>query len=273
MALAAEVTRVVCGTKASISASDYFLLNGMGSDFLQNEYHVWFNVGGSDSEPSGLSSTGIECDISSVSSASDVGGVVATQVGGQTDFSASNASGTVDITNAVRGAVTNASDVNTGFTITTLTEGTGLKNSTHLHPENDVVWFVEGDNLALVTTEGSDSTSQHAKLGDLKGFNESVIEGLLIHYSAEPDTLTSITTPNGGALDIDNSLHLFVVDYVKSRLFMDRASKTGDANIVSSSINLSTLHERKWKDALVKFGNRKREKVGGPRRIRPADFR
>ena len=48
MALAAEVTRVVCGTKASISASDYFLLNCMGSDFLQNEYHVWFNVGGSD---------------------------------------------------------------------------------------------------------------------------------------------------------------------------------------------------------------------------------
>jgi len=274
MALAAEVTTVVCTAKSAIDASDYFLLNGMGSDFEQNEYHVWIDKAGGDSEPSGLSSTGIECDISSVSSATDVAGVIASAINSQTDFSASNSSSTtVTITNAVRGSVTDASDVNTGFTIATTTAGTGTKNSNHTHPEDDMMWFIKGENLAITTTKGSDSTSVHSKLGDLKGIDESVIEGLLIHYYAEPDSLTSISAPNNGVLDIDNSLHLFVVDYVKSRLFMDRAAQSSDAAIVSSSISLSSAHERNWKDALVKFGNRKREKVGGIRVVRPFDFR
>ena len=274
MALAAEVTTVTCTAKSAIDASEYFLLYGMGSDFEENAYHVWIDKSGSDSEPSGLSSTGLECDISSVSSAADVAGIVSGIINGQTDFSASVTSGsTITITNAVRGSVSDAVDVNTGFTIATGTEGTGTKTSNHNYPEDDVMWFMQGDNLAITTTKGTDSTSVHSKLGDLKAIDESVIEGLLIHYSAEPDTLTSITSPNSGELDLDNSLHLFVVDYVKSRLFMDKASKTNDSNIVSSSLNLSNLHERKWKDALVKFGTRKREKVGGSRIVRPFDFR
>ena len=197
MALAAEVTTVTCVAKSAIDASEYFLLYGMGTDFEENAYHVWFDKGGSDSEPSGLSSTGIECDISSATTASDVGAVVATQVAANADFSASNASGTVTITNAVRGSVTDAADGNIGgsFAVTTSTAGTGTKNSNHKYPEDDIMWFMQGDNLAITTTKGTDSTSVHSKLGHLKAIDESVIEGLLIHYSAEPDTLTSITTP------------------------------------------------------------------------------
>ena len=271
MALATEVTTVVCTAKAAIDASDYFLLYGMGTDFEENAYHVWIDKAGGDSEPSGLSSTGIECDISGATSANDVGVIVASQVGGNADFSASNTSGTVTITNAVRGSVTNASNVNIGgsFAVTTSTEGTGTKNSNHKHPEDDVVWFMQGDNLAISTTKGTDSTSVHSKLGHLKAIDESVIEGLLLHYYAEPTAVDDITD----SLDLDNALHLFVVDYVKSRLFMDKASQSTDAAVVSSSLNLANAHERKWKDALVKFGNRKREKVGGSRIVRPFDFR
>lgn len=270
MALAAEVTTVVCTAKSAIDASDYFLLYGMGTDFEENAYHVWIDKAGGDSEPSGLSSTGVECDISSVSSAVDVAGVVASAINSLDDFSASNSStSTVTITNAVRGSVSNASDVNTGFTIATGTEGTGTKNSNHKHPEDDIVWFIQGDNLAISTTKGTDSTSVHSKLGHLKAIDESVIEGLLLHYYAEPTAVDDITD----SLDLDNSLHLFVVDYVKSRLFMDKASQSTDAAVVSSSLNLANAHERKWKDALVKFGNRKREKVGGSRIVRPFDFR
>lgn len=270
MALAAEVTSVTCTAKSAIDASEYFLLYGMGTDFEENAYHVWIDKADGDSEPSGLSSNGLECDISSVSSAADVAGVVAGVINGQTDFSASVTSGsTITITNAVRGSVTDASDVNTGFTISTSTAGTGTKESNHTHPEDDMMWFIQGENLAITTTKGSDSTSVHSKLGDLKGIDESVIEGLLIHYYAEPTAVDDITD----TLDLDNSLHLFVVDYVKSRLFMDRAAQSSDAAIVSSSISLSSAHERNWKDALVKFGNRKREKVGGVRIVRPFDFR
>ena len=271
MALAAEVTSVTCVAKSAIDSSEYFLLYGMGSDFEENAYHVWFDVDGGDSEPSGLSSTGIECDISGATSANDVGVIVASQVGGNADFSASNSSGTVTITNAVRGTVTDAADGNIGgsFAVSTTTQGTGTKNSNHKHPEDDVVWFMQGDNLAISTTKGTDSTSVHSKLGHLKAIDESVIEGLLLHYYAEPTAVDDITD----SLDLDNALHLFVVDYVKSRLFMDKASQSTDAAVVSSSLNLANAHERKWKDALVKFGNRKREKVGGSRIVRPFDFR
>ena len=270
MALATEVTSVTCVAKSAIDASEYFLLYGMGTDFVENAYHVWFDVAGGDAEPSGLSSTGIEVTISGDTTSTQAATRVSGVINGQDDFSASVTSGsTITITNAVRGSVSNASDVNTGFTIATGTEGTGTKESNHKHPEDDVVWFMQGDNLAISTTKGTDSTSVHSKLGDLKAIDESVIEGILLHYYAEPTAVDDITD----TLDLDNALHLFVVDYVKSRLFMDKAAQSTDAAIVSSSLNLSNTHERSWKDALVKFGTRKREKVGGSRIVRPFDFR
>ena len=270
--LAQEVTSVTCVAKSAIDASEYFLLYGMGTDFEENAYHVWFDVNSGDSEPSGLSSTGIECDISSVSTASAVGGVVATQVAANADFSAANEAGTVTITNAVRGTVTDAADGNIGgsFAVSTTTQGTGTKNSNHKHPEDDMAWFIQDDHLAVVTTKGSDSTSVHSKLGDWKGIDESVIEGFLIHYMAEPDAVSAITdTP-----DIDNTLHSFLVDYIKCKLYMDRAGLMSltDANASAVSMNLSSQHERKWKECLIKYGSKKRDKVGGPRRIMPPNM-
>jgi len=244
----------------------------MGSDFEQNDYHVWINKAAGGGEPS-LSSTGIEVTVGGTYDATTVASAVVGAVGDNADFSASKSDTLVTITNAVRGSVSNASDGDTDFTISTTTEGTGTKESNHKHPEDDVVWFMQGDNLAIATTKGTDSTSVHSKLGDLKAIDESVMEGIVIHYYAEPTAVDDITD----SLDLDNSLHLFVVDYVKSRLFMDKvmdkAAQSSDAAVVSSSLNLSNAHERSWKDALVKFGNRKREKVGGSRIIRPFDFR
>ena len=266
MALAAEVTSVTCVAKSAIDASEYFLLYGMGTDFEENAYHVWFDKAGGDSEPSGLSSTGIECDISSVTTAS----AVSTAIHAKTDFSTSVSTATITVTNAVRGSVTDAANVNAGFTITTETAGTGTKNSNHKHPEDDMAWFIQDDHLAVVTTKGSDSTSVHSKLGDWKGIDESVIEGFLIHYMAEPDAVSAITdTP-----DIDNTLHSFLVDYVKCKLYMDRAGllSLSDANASAVSMNLSSQHERKWKECLIKYGSKKRDKVGGPRRIMPPNM-
>jgi hypothetical protein len=271
--LAQEVTTVVCETQANIDAQEYFLLYGMGSDFEENSYHVWFNKGGSDADPAPSGSTGIECNISGATSASDVGAIVVTQVGGNADFGASNNSGTVTITNAVRGSVTDASNVNIGgsFSVTTSTAGTGTKNSNHTHPESDMAWFIQGDHLAVVTTKGSTSTSVHSKLGDWKGIDESVIEGFLIHYMAEPNAVSAITdTP-----DIDNTLHSFITDFVKCKLYMDRAGQlsVSNANSAAISMNLSSQHERKWKECLIKYGSKKRDKVGGSRRIMPPDIR
>ena len=271
--LAQEVTTVLCVADSSSSLSGkYFTISGMGSDFEQNDYYVWIDVDNLGTDPEPSSATGIEVNIGEDDSSSQVATAVSTAIALKTDFSTSVSTATITVTNAVRGSVTDAANVNAGFTITTETEGTGTKESNHKHPEDDVVWFMQGDNLAISTTKGTDSTSVHSKLGDLKAIDESVIEGLLLHYYAEPTAIDDID----GLLEesgLDNSLHLFVVDYVKSRLFMDKAAQSTDAAIVSSSLNLSNTHERSWKDALVKFGNRKREKVGGSRIVRPFDFR
>ena len=137
------------------------------------------------------------------------------------------------------------------------------------YPENSCVWYIEGDNFVLLTNVDSSGNLNTTERKNWKAIQEAVTDGILIKYYAEPDSVSSLSD----VPDIDNSLHLFVVDYVKSRLFMDKASQSTEAAVVSSSLNLANAHERKWKDALVKFGNRKREKVGGSRIVRPFDFR
>ena len=270
MALAAEVTQIVCVADSSGSLqSKYFTISGMGTDFEQNDYYVWIEVGGSGATDPAPGGTGIKVSVATDAAHSVVASAVSTALALKDDFSTGVSTATITVTNAVRGSVTDAADVNAGFTITTPTAGTGTKNSNHKHPEDDIMWFMQGDNLAISTTKGTDSTSVHSKLGHLKAIDESVIEGLLLHYYAEPTSVDDITD----TLDLDNALHLFVVDYVKSRLFMDKAAQSTDAAVVSSSLNLANAHERKWKDALVKFGTRKREKVGGSRILRPFDFR
>ena len=270
MALVAEVTQIVCVADSSGSLqSKYFTISGMGTDFEQNDYYVWIEVGGSGATDPAPGGTGIKVSVATDAAHSVVASAVSTALALKDDFSTGVTTATITVTNAVRGSVTDAADVNAGFTITTPTAGTGTKNSNHKHPEDDIMWFMQGDNLAISTTKGTDSTSVHSKLGHLKAIDESVIEGLLLHYYAEPTSVDDITD----TLDLDNALHLFVVDYVKSRLFMDKAAQSTDAAVVSSSLNLANAHERKWKDALVKFGTRKREKVGGSRILRPFDFR
>jgi len=269
--LAQEVTKIICVADSSLSLqSKYFTISGMGSDFEQNDYYVWIDVDNLGTDPEPSSATGIEVNIGEDDSGSQVATAVSTAIALKGDFSTSVSTDTVTVTNAVRGSVTNAANVNAGFTITTETAGTGTKNSNHKHPEDDMAWFIQDDHLAVVTTKGSDSTSIHSKLGDWKGIDESVIEGFLIHYMAEPNAVSAITdTP-----DIDNTLHSFLVDYVKCKLYMDRAGQlsVSDANASAISMNLSSQHERKWKECLIKYGSKKRDKVGGPRRIMPPNI-
>ena len=270
--LAQEVTKIICVADSSSSLqSKYFTISGMGTDFEQNDYYVWIEVGGSGGTDPGVSGTAIPVSVAADASDSTVATAVSTAIHAKTDFSTSVSTATITVTNAVRGSVSDAANVNAGFTITTETAGTGTKNSNHKHPEDDMAWFIQGDHLAVVTTKGSSSTSVHSKLGDWKSIDESVIEGFLIHYMAEPNAVSAITdTP-----DIDNTLHSFLVDYVKCKLYMDRAGllSLSDANASAVTMNLSSQHERKWKECLIKYGSKKRDKTGGARRIMPPDIR
>ena len=141
--------------------------------------------------------------------------------------------------------------------------------SNHKHPENDVAWFIVGDKLAIITTEGTDSTSVHSKSGDWKAIDEAVTDGVLIHYYAEPNTVDALSDYP----DIDNAMHASIVDYVKSKLYIDRAGSSADPNASGTAMNLAMLHEKQWRDALVKFGTRRRDKIGGQRAVRTFDLR
>ena len=141
--------------------------------------------------------------------------------------------------------------------------------SSYKKPEDFIAWFINGDHLAIVTTNGSDDDTIHQRLGDYKPINEAVTNGVLIHYSGEPNAVTAITdTP-----DIDNSMHSSLIDYVKFRLYQDKAGISIDGNASAVAMSMARSHEGKWNEAIRKYGMKKRDKTGAPRRIMPADLR
>ena len=140
--------------------------------------------------------------------------------------------------------------------------------STYKYPEDYISWFIKGNHLAIVTLKGDDGTSTHSKYGQYKPINEAVTNGILIHYQAEPNAVSQIShTP-----DVDNVFHTSIIDYVKARLYQDKAGTTGDANVAGVSMNLAAMHDGKWNEAVKKHGMQKRDKTGGDRRVSMPDF-
>ena len=140
--------------------------------------------------------------------------------------------------------------------------------STYKYPEDYIAWFIKGNHLAIVTLKGETSGSTHAKYGQYKPIDEAVTNGVLIHYQAEPNAVSAITdTP-----DVDNVFHTSLIDYVKARLYQDKAGTAGDAAIANVSMNMAVMHEGKWNEAVKKPGMQKRDKTGGDRRVLMPDF-
>ena len=136
-------------------------------------------------------------------------------------------------------------------------------------PENSALWFVEGDKLALITKTDSSGNSRTTDRKLYKAIQESITDGLLIHYYGEPNSVVSINdTP-----DIDNTLHVAIVDYVKKRLYMDKAGASSDPGVSQSAMQMMVQHERRFNETVKRYGMRKRDKTGGTRAILPYDFR
>ena len=142
--------------------------------------------------------------------------------------------------------------------------------STYKYPEDYISWFVVGDRLAIVTTKTTTSTAPHRTAGSYLPIDESVTNGILIHYNSEPNKISAITD---SISDIDNTLVLAIEDYIKSKMFMERAGQTADMNIGQAAMALAREHERKWKEKMDKWQQFKTSKIGGIRAIRPFDFR
>jgi len=280
MALVAEITKVITVADSSSSLNNkYFLINAVNTDTTTNvgyevvQYYVWMNVGGGGSDPSISGATAVAVAFSADANAATVATAVSTKIASLSGFSTAitssdGVSKLITITNANVGAVTNASDTgSTGFTITTSTEGTGALAGSIKYPEDQVLYFIRGDHLSLVTTYSSASESRTSRKA-YQAIDHSVRNGLLIHYYGNPKRVTAITdTP-----DVDNLFHSSIVDYVKKCLYMDRAGSTGDANRSQIAMGMMAQHERMFNNVIKKYGNRKRSKTGGTRAVVPANF-
>tara|TARA_Y100000356_G_C11214030_1_gene265160 strand:- start:192 stop:623 length:432 start_codon:yes stop_codon:yes gene_type:complete len=132
------------------------------------------------------------------------------------------------------------------------------------YPENQAMYFIEGDKLALITKVDSSGDNRTSARKKWKAIAEAVTDGILIHYYAEPNRVTAITD----SLDIDNTLELAVVDYVKKCLYMDKAGVSVDANAIQSSMAMSSMHEKRFKEAIQRYGVRKKDKTGGSRVVK-----
>ena len=140
--------------------------------------------------------------------------------------------------------------------------------STYNHPQDYISWFIKGNHLAVVTIKGEIEGSYNRRYGQYKPIDQSVTNGLLIHYYAEPNAVTTITdTP-----DVDNVFHTALVDYVKARLYQDKAGRASDGATAGISLNLASIHEAKYNEAVKRNGMQKRDKTGGDRRIMMPDF-
>jgi len=145
-------------------------------------------------------------------------------------------------------------------------------SSTYKNPENTFVWYIEGDKVAIATSEGDGGTSNTDK-GKLKpvqlGTGNTISNGLLISYIAEPDKLTSIT----GTIDIDNNLQPALIDYVKAKALMDAAARATEPQLAQIKMASAQQCMANYKEAVRRYGMKKNDKTGGTRGVVPADMR
>jgi len=83
------------------------------------------------------------------------------------------------------------------------------------YPEDYLRWFTDGDRLALVTSKNTSSKNI------LESIDESQTDGLLIEYTAEPTPITDLSD----VPEIEDSLHLAIVNYIKWKLWEDQAGQ------------------------------------------------
>ena len=136
------------------------------------------------------------------------------------------------------------------------------------YPDSSASWYIEGDKFALITNVDSSGSGRTTARKQWKAIAEAVTDGLLLHYYGEPNKVRTINDE----IDLDNSLHLSLVDYIKYRLYLDKAGVSPDAGVSQSAMVVSMNHEKKFKDAVSRYRIRKRDKTGGTRAIVPSNF-
>jgi hypothetical protein len=137
------------------------------------------------------------------------------------------------------------------------------------YPENACMWYVEGSNLAIITNVDSDGDTVSSERKAWKAIRETVTDGILLKYQAEPNKVSALSD----SLDIDNTLQLAIVDYVKMKLYEDKAGNSVKPESHQMALQMANSHRKNYEKISRKYGMRKRDKVGGTRAVSPVDLR
>ena len=148
--------------------------------------------------------------------------------------------------------------------------------STYTDPSDSFVWWVEGDKIAIATTEDDGGTTETAtgkyKAAIIGSGSDYVSNGLLISYYAEPDEITAVTG-SGSTVDLDNQLQPLLIDFVKAHLLFDAAAQEKDPNQSAIKMQSGQVFLNNFKEGLIRYGSKKRYKTGGTRAILPFSFK
>ena len=137
------------------------------------------------------------------------------------------------------------------------------------YPESTARWFIEGDKLCLITKVDSSGNTRTSARKQWKAISEAVTDGILLHYYAEPNSVKSLNED----IDLDNTMHLALVDYVKKCLYMDKSGTSVDGNVAAAAMQMSRMHEKNFNDAVIRYGMKKRDKTGGSRVLKSISLR
>jgi flagellar hook-associated protein 3 FlgL len=132
----AGVTEITCYDESTLSGGEYFTLSSPSTD-----YYVWYNVDDNSAEPAVADRIGIEVNIASGALAGVVADKTYAAINNVVGLGAELSGDKVTVTNAAAGDVVNSDDNDSGFSITTITQGTdGDKNG---------ISIIAGENLEI----------------------------------------------------------------------------------------------------------------------------
>ena len=140
-----EVSFIDTANWATIDDGDYIAYSSVAQD-----YYIWFDLTGdnSTSDPAPSGRIPIYCNISASTVQKNVSDVLGAAIGAVSDISASNTADNVTITNGADGDVTDIADVDSGLTVSTLSQGIIRNTFGTVNPE-----YIPVINSTIVVSE------------------------------------------------------------------------------------------------------------------------
>ena len=139
-----EVSFIDTANWATIDDGDYIAYSSVAQD-----YYIYFDTTGTNStDPAPSGRMPIYCNISAAISQENVSDVLGAAIGAVTDISASNTADNVTITNLADGDVTDIANVDSGLTVSTLSQGIIRNTFGTVNPE-----YIPVINSTIVVSE------------------------------------------------------------------------------------------------------------------------